>query len=168
MKRTLLFTILACAGLAGLGAGWLARPDLPEPAPAVNLTIVGGNPVSMTALRGRPVLLTFWSTDCASCVAEMPHLSALYDRLHERGFALFGVAMPYDQPAQVLRLIDHRRPSYPIALDPLGRVARAFGDVRVTPTSFLISPAGNIVAREVGPLDLGRITAQIEAMLESG
>lgn len=158
---------LVAAGIAVLAVAlalW-RLPTAPSVAPPVSLQTLSGERVALSSLRGRPVLVSFWATSCATCVREIPQLAALYRELGPRGLEIIGVAMPYDPPDRVLRMTRERAIPYPIALDVQGEATRAFGDVQVTPTHILVGPDGQIVRREVGGVDHHRLRARIERLL---
>lgn len=134
-------------------------------APEVTFVLTDGRTLSLDSLRGRPVLITFWASTCPSCLAEMPHLAELYREFSPSGLELIGVAMPYDPPPVVLGLVRRRALPYPIALDLESKVVQAFGNVRVTPTSVLISPAGEIVFKHTGTLDMGTLRATLRNLV---
>ncbi|MCL4316090.1 MAG: TlpA family protein disulfide reductase [Gammaproteobacteria bacterium] len=153
------FALLLLAALAYLWSTSAAR------APELKLTLLDGSPMQLAALQGKPVLVTFWATTCTTCVSEMPHLVELYRELKPKGFEILAVAMPYDPPADVATLVQARQLPYLIALDQDSSATRAFGDVRITPTSFLLSPDGAIVRRTQGRMDMAELRAQILSML---
>ena len=95
----------------------------------------------------------------------MPELEALYRRFSRRGFELIAVAMPWDPPDAVVRLARARALPYPVALDVDGTIARAFGEVSVTPTHFLIGPDGDIALRRTGTLDFAGLGDRLQSML---
>ena len=95
----------------------------------------------------------------------MPHLVELYEEFGNGGFELIAVAMAYDPPNRVLELAVERRLPYPVALDLDGSLAAAFGDVKLTPTSFLVAPDGRIIRHRVGEMDLAGLRRQIEDLL---
>lgn len=97
----------------------------------------------------------------------MPHLIELYEEFRDRGFELIGVAMAYDPPNRVLELASQRRLPYSIALDLDSSLASAFGDVKLTPTSFLIAPDGKIIRHKVGEMDIIDLRQRIEDLLSS-
>ena len=154
--------ILAVAGLSSWL--WLSPSGL-KWAPDVTFTTLKGEQLDLAGLRGRPVLVTFWATTCPGCLKEMPHLVELYEELGDAGFELVGVAMSYDPPNRVVELTAERQLPYPIALDIDGALATAFGDVMLTPTSFLINPEGRIVRHRIGELDVAELRQQIEDLL---
>ncbi len=75
-----LYRHLNPAGLIELPPPSLSNLDLTgAPAPEIYLTDLSGNPVVLSKLRGRTVLINFWATWCPPCVKEMPMLSELYE-----------------------------------------------------------------------------------------
>jgi peroxiredoxin len=143
---------------------WFMPAGLRQAPPLVGQTL-DGRTLTLEQLRGQPVLITFWSTTCPSCIEEMPHLVELYQELNPKGLEIIGVAMAYDPPAQVRALVEHRQLPYPIVLDTQSRIARAFDDVRLTPTTVLISPQGRIAQYWLGPLDLPKLRDSLQRML---
>ena len=156
--------ILAVAGLSF----WLwTSPTGLKWAPDVTFTTLEGEKLNMGELRGRPVLVTFWATTCPGCLKEMPHLVELYEELGNAGFELIGIAMSYDPPNRVLELTTERQLPYPIALDLDGALAAAFGNVMLTPTSFLIGLDGRIIKHKIGEMDINELRQQVESMLHA-
>ena len=155
--RALPFIVLTL--LVAAAAWWLWPASKPMPQTTFNL--LDGRTLDSAALRGRPVLVNFWSVSCAVCLRDMPRLTRLHETLQDRGLMVLGVAMPHDPPPAVIGLVDKLKPGYPIALDVHGEVSRAFGNIEVTPTTFLIAPDGNISFSARGPLDETRIRATI-------
>ena len=75
--------------------------------PNVTFTTLKGQVLSLDALHGKPVVVTFWVTDCASCLKEIPLWLDLYSRYHAQGLEIIGVSMYYDPPNHVIDLINH-------------------------------------------------------------
>jgi len=122
-------------------------------APPVVFTSFTGQQVSMQQLRGKVVLVNFWATTCPGCIAEMPRLVQTYQRYHGKGFELVAVAMPYDPPSNVASYAAKNALPFTVALDPQGSITAAFGEVSLTPTTFLIDRQGRVVRQVVGELD---------------
>jgi len=137
-----------------------------QKAPDIQVTTVEGQHIRLSSLRGRPVLVNFWSTTCVACIREMPQLTRLYRDFAPRGLEVIGIAMAYDPPNRVLDLRRARNIAYPLALDIQSDAARAFGDVRLTPTTFLIAPDGRISLRSSGELDIQKVHRLIAGMLD--
>jgi len=163
-KRSLIaipFVIVFIASVIWL---WVSPSGI-RLAPDIKLTITDGSNIDLQSLRGKPVLVTFWATSCIGCVREMPHLIALYDELSDDGLEIIGIAMPYDPPNHVVKMISEKRIPYPIAIDIEGNAVIAFGDVLVTPTSFLIAPDGTISKHTIGEMDMNELRDSIISML---
>lgn len=154
--------VLSLIGI--LAAFWLAPAGLRE-APPASVTTLQGKQLSLPSLRGRPVLVTFWSTSCRSCVEEIPHLVELYREYAHRGLEIIGIAMAYDPPDRVIAMREARGITYPLALDIDSRVARTFGGVSVTPSSFLIAPDGRVVHQAAGELDMDKVRKLVAGMI---
>lgn len=161
---------IAIAAFAGLLLGLLAflwfSPGGLRSAPGLTLTTLDGHALPLAERQGRPLLVTFWATSCPGCVKEIPHLADLYRELAPQGLELVGVAMEYDPPDQVRAMVAEKAIPYPIVLDTEGRVAEAFGGVRLTPTHFLIDPEGRIVQQKLGELEMGPLRERLVAMLK--
>ena len=160
---------LATFALAGAMAvaGWLVfgRSALPEPAPQVNYTLLDGKITSIAQLKGQVVLVNFWATSCAICVAEMPQLIATDNKYRGKGYQTVAVAMAYDPPAYVSNFAQSRQLPFGVAIDNTGAIARGFGDVQRTPTTFLINKRGEIVKRYVGTLDFAALHVLVDKLL---
>lgn len=163
IKETL--AVIFILAIAGMSLWLWTSPSGLKWAPEVTFSTLKGEKIDMQALRGRPVLITFWATTCPGCLKEMPHLVELYEAYGNGGFELIGVAMSYDPPNRVLELAAERQLPYPIALDLDGGLASAFGNVMLTPTSFLIAPDGKIIKHKIGEMDIVNLRRQIETLV---
>jgi peroxiredoxin len=83
------------------------------------------------------------------------------------GFTVVAVAMPYDPPTSVQRIMRDLQFNFPVALDLTHEASAAFGGVNVIPTSFLIAPDGRIASRIVDRVDRERLRRQISAWVGS-
>ena len=155
--------LLGVACLLAVSALW--DQGAPEVFPPISISTIDGRRFDPTTVEGRPVLVTFWSTTCLVCLEEMPDLETLYRRLSPRGFEIIAVSMPWDPPDEVVRLARVRALPYPVALDVNGTIARAFGDVSVTPTHVLIGPGGEVAFRRTGALDFAALDDRLQSML---
>jgi peroxiredoxin len=163
-RRKLLAPLGIIVLVATLGWLWLPKAG-PVASPDITLSSIDGRAIALQELRGRPVLVTFWATSCPGCLREIPHLAELYRELSPRGLEVIGIAMYYDPPNRVLKLQQQQDIPYTITLDVQAEASRAFGNVRVTPTSFLIDPDGRIVYRNSGRMHLEKVREKILVML---
>ena len=160
--RTLILglVLLCVVGLAGYASFFASNP-----APKVTFTSLKGDKVSTFELRGRVVVVNFWATDCPACVKEMPRMVTTYNKYQTQGLEFIAVAMRHDPPNYVINYAEKNSLPFKVALDPTGEAAKAFGDVKLTPTTILIDRAGNIVSRILGEPDFAKFEALIAQKL---
>lgn len=144
----------------------LSACDTVESAPDVAYTLLDGTASRTAALRGQVVLVNFWATSCAPCVKAMPGLVATHMEFVGRGLQTLAVAMQYDAPAAVSHFAQTRQLPFGVVIDNTGAVARAFGDVRITPTTFVIDRRGAIAHRSVGESGGPRLQALLARLLD--
>ena len=162
MKKILL-AIVAVAAVAGV-AFW-QLPDSAKTAPEVRFTTLEGEQFTTEDLRGKVVLVKFWATSCVTCVAQMPDNIENYNALKDRGYDTIAVAMQYDPPNYVKNFAESRELPFKVVVDATGDIAQAFGDVRLTPTAFLIDREGNIIRRYLGNYDKDSFLATVNKAL---
>jgi peroxiredoxin len=151
---------------AGIASWFVWRPA--QAAPDVTFASIDGQHIRMQDLRGKVVLVKFWATDCVTCVQQMPDTIADFNKYAPQGFRTVAVAMNYDPPNYVLNYTQTRKLPFTVALDAKGDVAQAFGNVRLTPTAFLIDKEGHIIKRYLGDYDPKEFHAEIEKALAQG
>ncbi|MGD9888021.1 MAG: TlpA family protein disulfide reductase [Halothiobacillaceae bacterium] len=157
-RQFLTLSLVAAPALLTACSAQNSAPDAP-------LLMLDAPASSLAALRGKPVLLTFWATSCPGCIEEIPLLNELHQTFGARGLQVIGVAMSYDPEAQVRALRDRVQVAYPLALDKEGKVSAAMGTVRLTPTTFLLDAKGQVVYQKIGVFDLNKVKGLIEGML---
>ncbi|MGZ5006344.1 MAG: peroxiredoxin family protein [Methylobacter sp.] len=135
-------------------------------APDVTFTTLTGQKIAMKDLRGKPVIVTFWATDCPACIEEIPDLIDLYTRYHGSGLEMIAVAMYYDPPNHVVDMTKTKQLPYNVALDLKSEHAEAFGGIMFTPSTFLIAPDGSVVKKEIGLFDTAKMKTTIESLLK--
>lgn len=159
------FIALSLVALA-IGAWAFLNPNFNNQAPNITLSTLTGEKISLKALQGKPTLLTFWATDCPGCIKEIPHLKALYQDYNAKGVNIIAVAMHYDRPDNVIAMTKEKQLPYKVALDPLAEASKAFGNVRLTPTSFLIAPDGSIAMQKIGEFSEADMRNRLDGFLE--
>lgn len=153
-----LVVFAAVGGFVYLGAGRSAAPES-------TFVLLDGSHQSTADLRGKVTLVNFWATSCTTCVAEMPEIVATYNKYHTRGFDTLAVAMSYDPPSYVVNFVQTRKLPFKVAIDNTGAVAQAWGDIQLTPTSFIVNKRGEIVKSYVGAPDFAELHRLIEKLL---
>ncbi len=138
---------LVLAALTGCDRG--SHPEqLGRPAPqfAVN---DGQHALSLRDLRGQVVVLNFWASWCAPCLAEFPSLEALQQQLPQ--IKVVGIAFDEDLPTYQAYL--QRRPlPFPSVLDTTGAAHTSFGTFR-PPETYILDKSGTIRRKFIGAQD---------------
>ncbi len=146
-------TALAILMAIGSMAGCSNVSDFTGPAPQTTMVLLDGSTISTDSMKGKVTLVNFWATSCTTCIAEMPQVIATYKEFAPKGFDTVAVAMSYDPPSYVVNYAQTRALPFKVAIDNTGAVARAWGDVQLTPTTYLVNKRGQIVKRYVGAPD---------------
>ena len=158
-RRSLTALLLATViGLAGCAAG--------DDAPASKFVLLDGSTTTTADLKGKVTLVNFWATSCVTCVAEMPKLVSTFEKYKSQGYGTLAVAMAYDPPSYVVNFAETRKLPFDVAIDNTGAVASAWGEVGITPTSYLVNKRGEIVKRYVGEPDMQELHQLIETLLK--
>lgn len=160
------YSLIAFALVIGLlsSIAWWSN-NKPTPAPDVVFSSIKGEQIALKNLRGKPILVTFWATDCPSCVREVNDFIDLYQQFHSQGLEIIAVAMYYDPPNHVVEMTKAKQIPYQVALDLKAELAYKFGQVILTPTTFLINPQGFITFKKVGQFALTDMKQRIQQLL---
>ncbi len=120
-------------------------------APDFTLRDMNGDPVTLSSLRGKVVLVNFWATWCPPCRAEKPTMERLHHVFEGQDFVILAVNTEND-PMAVREYLGRNPLSFPVLLDNEGRVQNLYGVFRF-PESFLIGKDGMILERYIGARD---------------
>jgi len=113
--------------------------------------------------RGKWVVVNYWATWCPPCLEEIPELEVFHNNHKDKLAVVLGVNMESIGTEQLRKFVEDQFISYPILLageDPGGN--QLLGKVPGLPTSYLVNPRGEIVAREVGPINAASIEKFIQ------
>jgi len=148
--------IIAALGALGIGAfvAFLLMPQQPAPQ------------ARFPELRGKVAVVNFWATWCPECVKETPRMVEAHRKFSARGYETIAVAVR-DQPARVAEFASQRALPYKVVLDESGEISRSFGNIRVTPTTFLIGRDGRVLRRYVGEPKWEEFDRLVERALEN-
>ena len=151
---------------AAVAVGWmLFLPAGGTTAPETTFVLLDGTQKRTTDFKGKVTLVNFWATSCTTCVAEMPRIIDTFNKYQLRGFDTVAVAMSYDPPSYVVNFSETRKLPFKVAIDNTGAVAKAWGDVRLTPTTYVVNKQGEIVKRYIGEPDFAELHRLIETLL---
>lgn len=152
----------ATAALAATsGSGGL----IGQPAPDFVLPAAAGSNVRLSEFRGQPVMISFWSSRCSLCAAQLTAMDRYYGTYNSSGLIVLGVSVE-DDPQRAIDYARAHAASFPLLLDHAKAVARAYGIERL-PTTVLIDRAGRV--RFLHSDDRGgdpSYVAQIRALLD--
>lgn len=118
------------------------------PAPDFSLQDMDGNPVRLSDLRGKPVIVNFWATWCPPCREEMPSMQRAWEQLEPKGVVLLAINVGEDIDT-VFQFTGSYPVAFPILFDQDGSVSNVW-PMRGLPTTFVIDPQGRIVYRAIG------------------
>ena len=136
-----------------------------QAAPESTFVLLDGSKQTTADMKGKVTLVNFWATSCVTCVAEMPQLVSTYQKYKAQGYDTVAVAMRYDPPSYVVSYTETRQLPFKVAIDNTGANAKAWGDVQLTPTTFLVNKRGQIVKQFVGQPDFSALHVLIEKLL---
>jgi peroxiredoxin len=136
-----------------------------QAAPNADFTTLSGENVRLQSLRGKVVIVNFWATNCTTCVHEMPQMVETFNKYRNNGLEFVAVAMSYDAPNYVINFAETRKLPFKVAYDAKGDAAKLFGDVKLTPTTYVIGKDGNVIKRYVGEPEFPAFHALLEKAL---
>lgn len=136
-----------------------------QAAPESTFILLDGSKKTTADMKGKVTLVNFWATSCVTCVAEMPKLISTHNKYKSQGYDTLAVAMNYDPPNYVVNFAETRQLPFNVAIDNTGAAAKAWGDVQLTPTTFLVNKRGQIVKQFVGEPDFEALHRLIEKLL---
>lgn len=125
-------------------------------APDFTLYNIQGEPVTLSDLRGKRVVLNFWATWCPPCEAEMPHMQKYYEKYRETdNVEIIGINVTYhrEKIERVEQFLKSYDITFPIVLELEESVSRQY-EIITLPSTFMIDAEGKIQKTIVGPLDL--------------
>ena len=169
----------ACAGLPARGSQPMATSDQPPtvaPPPVLGRAAgfdqgevwLNGPPLAMADLRGRVVLVVFWTFGCVNCQRLMPHVQAWQADYGADGLTVVAVHRPefrYERDVDALQaFVRQNKIGVPVVVDGTGQIAAAYGQWD-WPTLFVVDKGGNIRYKRIGEGAYAETTAAIELLL---
>ena len=173
MKR-LLHILLAASALAGAAshAAPMTSASLTSAAPAADFTGIdkwlNSDPLTMRQLRGKVVLVDFWTYTCINCIRTLPHVTSWHDKYKGQGLVVVGVHTP-EYPHErstdnVRQAIKRFGITYPVAQDNRYATWSAYGN-RYWPAVYLIDKKGRVVYQHFGEGAYQETEAKIRSLL---
>lgn len=128
-----------------------ARTDVGDPMPAYTAKYLDGKSLDLAGEKGNVIFLNVWATWCGPCRFETPELQALHNQYAAKGMKVIGVSVDEGETEAVKTFVTEQKITYPIAVDPEGRIANLL-QTTVLPTSLLLDRNGKIVWRQIGAI----------------
>lgn len=145
-------------------SGRVPAPQPGHPAPDFTLTTLSGETLTLSDLRGTPVVLNFWATWCGPCRSEMPAFEAVSEAY--AGQVVFVGVNVAETPDAVQDFVDNVvGVTYPLPLDPDHAVADSYR-VRAFPSTFFIDANGVVHETIFGAINRPTLEAKLAALIE--
>ena len=157
------FLVLALCGVVLLPRPAPTLAGIGEPAPGFVLSDLDGNRLSLGDLRGRPVIVNFWASNCPPCIDEFPLLTSAAAAHRRDGLAVVGVVVR-DSSVAAREFMARVGATWRSAMDPGDAVAMQYGIIG-PPDSFFIDRDGVVVSRQIGPLSAADLERRLAGIL---
>jgi thiol-disulfide isomerase/thioredoxin len=175
MSRAIVTSIVLAAVLAA-SAGGVSASQAPEFTHQKPAEWINSEPLTLAGLRGRVVLVEFWTYGCSNCRNTLPWLKAAHARYRKQGLAVVSVHTPEFREERdagnVRAAVERLGIEYPVMLDADSSYWNVLGN-RYWPAFYLIGPTGRIEATAIGELHAGsargdEFERSIRSLLDDG
>jgi thiol-disulfide isomerase/thioredoxin len=150
--------------VAPTGSGPVVSDRAPDFPNVAGDSWINSAPLTLAGLRGRPVLIEFWTFDCVNCLRTVPWMRHISQRFRDRGLAVIAVHTPEfsheREPANVRAAVERLGIDYPVLLDPQLQYWQALGN-QYWPAFYLLDEESRIVATAIGEMHEGTARAEV-------
>jgi thiol-disulfide isomerase/thioredoxin len=131
----------------------------------LNLTLKDMNDADfrLSSLKGKVVLVNFWASWCAPCLAEIPEFIKVREAYSDKGFEILGISTD-DTPEQLRDFAAKYKTNYPL-VQVTAEAEEAYGPVFGLPTSILVARDGSVCKRHFGPLSKEQLEKELKSLL---
>jgi cytochrome c biogenesis protein CcmG, thiol:disulfide interchange protein DsbE len=142
------------------------QPIVGAAAPDFALPALSGEPLRLSELRGRVVIVNFWASWCPPCLNETPRLVRWYEQHQSDGLAVLGVDTLYQDSREAVETFAREQQiSYPVLLDDVGEISRQW-QARQLPRSYVIDREGVVRFVRIGELTERDFEQQVLPLLQ--
>lgn len=171
--------MIAAATAAMIGVSVPARAGATPPAPVQAASVkapeitgithwLNSGPVTLAQLRGKVVLVNFWTYGCVNCVNTLPHVVKLYEKYKDRGLVVIGVhapEFPFEKStANVAAALKRHGITYPVAQDNNFATWNAYGN-QYWPAQYIVDQHGTVVFKHAGEGQYDEIERTVRSLL---
>ena len=130
-----------------------------KPAPELQVTDIQGNPVSLSNLKGKTVMLDFWTTWCPPCQNDSPAIEKLNQRYGGKDLMIIGISI--DEDRETVEYLKKHPHGFPVVLSSENSLPRPY-QIGVLPTYLVIGADGTLISAEEGDQGFGRLRKTLE------
>lgn len=131
-----------------------------KPAPDLQVTDIQGNLVSLSDLKGKTVLLDFWTTWCPPCLSDAPALDKLYQKYGGKELMIVGVSVSEEREV-VEKFLKAHPHNFPVVLTSENEMPRPY-EIGLFPTYIVIAPDGTLATAVEGDQGFGDLRKFLE------
>lgn len=169
----ILIVLVAVIGIAAIAYGFLGSSannavseSQLEPAASFTMTTADNKTVTLDELKGKPIVLNFWSSNCGPCRSEMPELQSAYEKYGDRiNFVMVDIiGFNGETKADAESFIARMGYSFPIYFDSNRDASKTYG-LNSVPRSYFITASGNVSMEVLGAMDKATLDEGIDRIL---
>jgi cytochrome c biogenesis protein CcmG/thiol:disulfide interchange protein DsbE len=158
-----LFAAIVVFSFTRQGGNALGAQPVGQSAPDFNLPLYDGKKLSLSDLRGKPVVLNVWASWCDPCREEAPAIERVWQQYQDRGVVFVGIDI-WDSEADGKGFIERFGLTYPNGPDAAGNIGKQYG-VTGVPETFLIGKDGKVARKFIGAVSERQLAASVEEIL---
>jgi peroxiredoxin len=159
MKRLIIVWLLSVAPLMSAMAEGKLVFSLPDTQDKIH---------TLSQYAGKWVVVNYWATSCPPCIKEIPQLMKFHEKHKDHDAVVLGVDFEDISLSWLKDFMDSMSMSYPVLRSDPSQQVTPFGVIIILPTTFIISPAGELVAHQVGAVTAADLEAFIKRQTEAG